>query len=362
MRDDLRCTGGSRGIGSRHVKAGFFGRVAENKAREHAMARMTRRSRNFAVGLVGALVFSAPPLFAESWPQRAVRLIVPTAAGGIPDVPARLFAERLADRWNQPVVVENRPGADTLIGVTAFAGMRDGHALLVSPAAPISVLPVIHDKLPYDPTRDLVPISSIGETFPAVSASESLKIGSLAELVMRARSQPGKVSYNAGTGAFPILFAGFTKSAGIDMLSVSYRDTNVAYQDLAAGRIQIMLTTITGVLPVVQAGKARLLAVTNKQRAPIAPEVPTAAEAGYPDLTFDGLSGFFGPGDMPMELRDRVAADIRAVAAEPAIVNRLAAIGMIVRGSTPAAFAAAIEEQRAKMASIAKSLGAVPAR
>jgi len=146
------------------------------------------------------------------------------------------------------------------------------------------------------------------------------------------------------------------------MLSVSYRDTNVAYQDLAAGRIQIMLTTITGVLPVVQAGKARLLAVTNKQRAPIAPEVPTAAEAGYPDLTFDGLSGFFGPGDMPMELRDRVAADIRAVAAEPAIVNRLAAIGMIVRGSTPVAFAAAIEEQRAKMASIAKSLGAVPVR
>ena len=321
------------------------------------MPAMNRWIRTLAIVAMGAVVLSAAPSLAQTWPQRTVRLIVPVGAGNVPDVPARLFADRLAERWKQPVVVENRPGADALIATAAFASMRDDHTLFVSFAGPISVLPLLHDKLPYDPGRDLVPISTMTDAFAFFAASASLKIGSLTELVTYASAHPGKLNYHAAPGAFPILFGGFMKSAGLDMTYVPYRDTPPAVQDLAEGRIQVMLSAGASNIPLVRAGKIKLLAVTNKQRAPIAPEVPTVAEAGFPDLTYEGFSGFFGPGDISPALRDRIAADIRAVATDPAIADRLAPTGLVVRASTPAEFAAAIEEQRAKMAAIVKLIG-----
>src|SRR5712671_2466153 len=243
-----------------------------------------------ATGLLSSL--APPPAAAEAWPQRVVRLVVPSGPGSSVDVGARLFAERLADRWKHPVVVENRPGAEGIIGVNAFINMHDDHALLVSFAGPISVLPVTQDKLPYDPVHDLVPISSSTDNFATVAATTSWKIGSLSELVSLARSQPGKLNYHAAPGAFPILFAGFAKGAGLDMIPVSYRESIMSTQDLVEGRIQIIMTALTNVLPSAQAGKVRLLAVTNKVRSPLAPEVPTAIEAGFSELTFEGFSGF----------------------------------------------------------------------
>src|SRR5262249_8510573 len=158
----------------------------------------------------------------------------------------------------------------------------------------------------------------------------------------------------------PYLFASFLRSAGLDMIMVPYREFNLAFQDLAEGRLQVALSTLGSVLPHVQAKKVRFLAVTNKTRPPIAPEVPTAVEAGYPALAFEGLFGFFAPRTRPPGGRDRTAADVRGVAGEPAIADRLAAIGQVARGSTPAEFAAAIEEQRAKLADIVKLIGAKP--
>lgn len=320
----------------------------------------TRMWGRLLASVVGVLALSVTPSLGQSWPQRTVRLIVPIPAGAGIDVAARLFADGLAKRWSQAVVVENRPGADGLIGTAAFAGMRDDHTLLFSPAAPISVLPVLHEKLPYDPARDLVPIARATDTFLAVAASASSKIGSLAELVTRARSQPGKLNYFAAAGAFPTLFAGFANSAGIEMVFVSYRDSGLAVQDLAEGRVHVMLSTVTSLLPQVYAGKVRFLAVTNSSRAPIVPEVPTAIEAGYADLAFDGLAGIFGPRDISTERRDRISADVRAIATDPVIADRLAAVGQIARGSTPAEFAAAIAEQRAKIAAIVKLIGTKP--
>jgi len=315
-----------------------------------------------AIGLVVTLALCATPSPAAEWPQRTVRLILPVGASTAPDVTARLFAERLAERWRQPVVVENRPGGDGLVGVSAFVGKRDDHALLFSFAAPISVYPVVHEKLPYDPSRDVVPIASATNTFAAITASQAIRVDSLAEFVAHARTNPGKLNCFPGAGAFPYLFAGFTKSIGLDIVQVSYREQNLAVQDLAEGRIQCMLATITVVLPAVQAGKGRLLAVTNSRRAPLAPEAPTVTEAGYPDLAFEGLLGFFGPRDMPSEVLERISADVRAVAANPSFADRLAAVGQIARGSTPSEFAAEIEIQRAKIASIARALGAKPSQ
>lgn len=315
--------------------------------------RSSARAAGFLVGLIAA----GTTVATEPWPQRAVRLIVPFGSGSAPDVAARLYAERLAARWKRPAIVENRPGAEGLVGVTAFAGMRDDHALLFSPAAPISVFPFTQEKLAYDPARDFVPISSAVDTFGSIAVSSSLKVTSLAELVTLARTQPGKLNWSSGGGAFPTLLAGFAKTAGIDVVQVSYREQNLAIQDLAEGRIQILATTLTPLLPSAQAGKIRLLAVTNERRAPLAPEVPTASEAGHAEFEFEGLVGFFGWRNMPAALRDRISADIRAVAADPVVAKRLVTAGQIARGSTSAEFAEAIEKQRARIEAIVRFIG-----
>jgi tripartite-type tricarboxylate transporter receptor subunit TctC len=312
----------------------------------------TFRRATLAIGCALALIAEANARAAEPWPQRTVRVIVPFGSGSAPDAAARLYAERLAARWQRPVIVENRLGAEGLVGVSAFAGLRDDHALLFSPAAPISVFPFTQEKLAYDPARDFVPISTAVETFGAIAVSASLKVTSLGELVGLARAQPGKLNWTSGGGAFPTLLAGFAKSTGLDLVHVSYREQSLAIHDLAEGRVQILGTTLTALLPLARAGKIRLLAVTNKRRAPIAPDVPSAAETGYRELEFEGLLGFFGWRDMPVMLRDRISADVRAAAADPALVERLAAAGQIVRGSTSAEFANAIEEQRARMEAI----------
>jgi tripartite-type tricarboxylate transporter receptor subunit TctC len=314
------------------------------------MCRLQRRTRICAVGLAVALALSATPSGAQPWPQRAVRIVVPIGPGSSPDVAARVFAERLSVRWGQPVIVENRPGADGLIGTAAFAAAQDDHALLFSFAAPLTVYPVIQDKLSYDPVRDLLPISIAVETFGTISVPVSLPIATLAELVGFARSRPGQLNWATGGGAFPILLAGFMKSTGLEATQVSYRDQNLAVSDTAEGRIHVFATAMTAILPLVEQGKIRVLAVTNTKRAPLWPEVLTATESGYPDLTFEGLIGIFAPRGTPDERREHISAEIRAIAADPSVAKRLGASGQVVRGSTPAEFAAAIEEQRGKIA------------
>jgi len=312
-------------------------------------------------GSLLGLAASASPLHAEPWPQRAIRLIVPVGAGSSTDVAARIYADRLAERWKQPVAVENRPGADGLIGTTAFVGAHDDHALLFSFASPMSVLPLIHTTLPYDPGRDLVPISLASDTFGTLTAHVSLKVGSLKDLVALARSQPGKLN-DFGQGAFPYLLAGFFKSQHLDVVPVSYREVNLAMQDHAQGRVHLVLTSMTVQLPLVQSGLVNFLVVTNSKRSPMIPDVPTAAESGFPELAFEGLTGFFGSRAMSAELADRISRDIRTVAAEPAVAERFAAVGQIARGTTPGEFAAMIEAQRAKIATIVQETGLRPAR
>jgi len=219
---------------------------------------------SLAATLAIALLPSKSLAGADSWPQRTVRVIVPFAAGS--DPAARAFAEQLAKRWKQPVVIENRPGAEGMIGVSTFTSAKDDHTLFYYSAAPITTFPLLHARLPYDPARDLVPISSAAEPVIAVAATESLKTGSLDALVAAARAQPGKLNYYAfNGGSFAILLPGFAKSAGLDMVQVTYRDSSLGIQDLIAGRIHLMMASLMTSLPLAQSGKVRLLAVTNKK-------------------------------------------------------------------------------------------------
>jgi tripartite-type tricarboxylate transporter receptor subunit TctC len=315
------------------------------------------RASTIAVGVMAALALSAMPSFAQLWPQRLVRIVVPIVPGSSPDVAARTFAERLKARWGEPVIVENRPGADGLIGTAEFAAAKDDHVLLFSFAAPLTVYPILKEKLSYDAARDVLPISMAAETFGTIAVPASLPVRTLSELVAFARTNPGQLNWTSGGGAFPILFAGFLQSTGLEMAEIPYRDQNLAVQDTVQGRVHVIATTMTAALPLMQAGKLRVLAVTNKRRSPLWPDIPTATESGYPDLAFDGLIGMFGPRDIPEDRRERIAADIRSIAADPAIAERLAALGQIVRGNTPGEFAAAIEEQRAQITSIVRRIG-----
>ena len=319
--------------------------------------RMIQRSAYaLAVGIVGAFAVWAAPSKAEPWPQRTVRVIVPLPPGTATDLATRMFTEKLSERWRQPVVVENRQGADGIPAVAGFVGARDNHTLLCSFAGIITINPLTYEKLPYDPVRDLVPVVSVAENFIAVAVSETLKVNSLDDFVKLARSQPRKLNWAATPGVPLYAFAALQNATGIEMVQVAYREFAPALQDVGEGRIQAVATGLSLLLPQVQAGKIRLLMLTSRQRSPQAPEVPTAGEAGYPELTFDSVVGLYGWRDMPAELKERIAADVRTVATDPAIAARLASSGSALRVGTPAEFAAAIEKQRAQIAAIARTM------
>lgn len=319
------------------------------------------RRRTFISLLGGAAAWPIVHVSAQSqsWPQRSVKLIVPLSPGTATDVTARLYAEKLSQRWGKPVVVENRPGPDALVAVGALTSARDEHTLLFSFGGPVTINPILNEKLPYDPELDLVPIVSASDSFLAIGVNKALNINSLAELQARARAEPGKLNWAATAGMPQFAFAGFVASAGIDMTTIAYRDFNPALQDLAEGRIAAVATGLLPLLALNQSGKVKILAVTGRTRSPGAPDVPTAIESGFPDVIAEGFQGFFGWRDMPNALRDQIAADVRAVAPElPG--DRLISLGQVVRVGTTADFLAMIADQKSRVAAVVKAGGVKP--
>ena len=290
----------------------------------------------------------------KSWPTRHVRVIVPFAAGSVNDLAARLYADGLSKRWGQPVVIENRPGAETNIGTAAFTSAHDDHTLLYGVASTLTVNPLVFGTMPFDPARDVVPISAGASAILLVAVHIGVPARSLADLARLAQDEPGKLLWGSGPVLPRYVFTAFLKRRGLDMLYVPYRDVATPQADLGEGRLQVLVTSVLASNAPVQSGKARIIAVTSAQRAPMLPDVPTAAEAGYPEMTIDGLSGFFGWRDMPSALRDKISADIQAVAQDPETRARMMASGLLLLGTTPAQFAAAIEDQRVRVGEIAR--------
>ena len=295
---------------------------------------------------------------AADWPTRPVRFIVTLGAGSGADIGARLFADRLSQRWGQPVVVENRPGGDGIVAINAFVGAHDDHVLLFSPTASFTAHPFLHDRLPYKPS-DLVPITRVSNTVIAIAVPTSLGVNSLSELVALARGEPGKLNWAGVTGALDFMFAGWLKQEGLNISKVAYKNPVDAANDLAEARVQVYEASLAIVRPQLQTGKIKLLAVTNTVRAPSEPDLPTVQQAGFSALTLDGLVGLFGRPGMPLALRRRITDDFRAVA-DDTIKDRLNVTGQILNIGGPEEFAASIDDQRAKVASFAKELGIAP--
>jgi len=293
---------------------------------------------------------------AQSWPQRSVRFILPLGPGSGVDIGARLIADRLTQKWGKPVVVENKPGGDAIVAISAFTGANDDHVLLMAPTSTFTAHPFLHEKLPYD-IKDLVPIARVSNTVVAVGVPASLGINSLDDLLKRAKAEPGKLNSASATGANDFVAAGFLKQAGADIARVPYRDTVQAINDLAEGRIQLYVAAYAIMRPQVQAGKVKVIAITNSERAPMLADVPTAKEAGHPGLTIDGLIGLFGPKEMPKELRERIAADVIAAASEPDVAAKIGLTGQIVRPGGADEFAREIEVQSKVVSDAAAAAG-----
>jgi tripartite-type tricarboxylate transporter receptor subunit TctC len=322
------------------------------------MLGMQRLALGVAFGLLAMLVLAAKPSSAQTWPQRTVKFIVTLGPGSGVDIGTRLLADRLSRRWGQPVVVENRPGGDGLVAIGAFVGANDDHVLLAAPSGSFTAHPFMYKSLPYKPA-DIAPVARVSNTIVVVAAPASLEAKSLAELVAMVRAQPGQLNWAGTTASNEFLFAAFLKNAGLSMSKVPYRNLVEAANDLAIGRIQVNVTAYAIVRPQLQAGKVKLLAVTNTTRAAVVPEVPTVIEVGYPQLALDGLVGFFGPPTMPDRIREGIATDVRQ-AMDQAVEERLSLTGQIPNFGGPADFAAEIEQQRARLAAAAKDLGIVP--
>jgi tripartite-type tricarboxylate transporter receptor subunit TctC len=297
------------------------------------------------------------PAAAQGYPQRTVRFILHFGPGAGVDITARMLADRLAARWGKPVVVENRPGGDGIVAINAFTSAQDDHTLLFVPASAFTAHPYTQDKLPYDPERDLLPIATVTVIVVALASPASLKIGSLGDFVAMAQAHPGTLNAAAAAGNSDFILAGFLKQMNLQVAKVPYRDIMQAPNDLAEGRIQLLMSSYASMRGLIEAGKLKVLAVTSRKRVGIAPGIPTVAEAGFPFLGLDGLIGLFAPRGTPDALREGIAADIRAVvAADPTIAERLAATGQVVDVRGPAEFAAGIKEQRDKLAEIARAL------
>jgi len=312
----------------------------------------------FALGLIGLFAFAVTATAEARWPARPVKFIVPLGVGSGADIGARLLADRLSQRWGQPVIVDNRPGGDALVAINAFVSAHDDHVLWFGPSGSFVSHPYQHDSLPYKQS-DLVPIARVSNTIIVVTVPTELHIDTMKQLAERARAEPGKLNWAGVTGTNDFMFNGWLALEHLDMTKVPYKNPVDAAKDLGENRVQVYLPALAIVRPQLDSGKIKLLAVTNTTRTPTQPDLPTVKEAGYPSLTLDGLVGLFGPPEMPAEVRDRIAADIRA-AADDTVKERLVQTGQTPNLGGAEEFAKSIEEQRATVAGMAKVLGLKP--
>jgi tripartite-type tricarboxylate transporter receptor subunit TctC len=286
-----------------------------------------------------------------------------TAPGTGMDSMARHLAESFTRRWGQPVVVDDRPGADGIIAVEALMAARDGHSLFYGSLSVATLLRLMHPRLAFDPVQELLPISLVVEDFIAAAAPASLGVDSLAGLLALARSRPpGALNYATAPGSPYLATRDFLHRAQVEMSFVPYRTSALAIPDMLAGRIHFLVAPISSFQGQAAAaeGGARLLAIAGTHRAPGAPDAPTAAEAGHPELAIPAGNALYGPRDMPAVRRAEVAEAVRLALAEPETARRVARLGYVARGSGPEELAAMLDAARTRWGELARPYGAQP--
>lgn len=308
--------------------------------------------------LVAIAIATTVPAYAQSFPTRPVRMVVPYPPGGANDIVARLLAPSLTQQLGQNVIVDNRGGGNTLIGSEIVAtSAPNGYTLLVV-AAGHAVNPALYKKLPYDTARDFVPVAQFGDGAYVFVAHPGAGVSSVTELIALAKGKPGQVAYaSSSTGNLTHLAAElFNALAGIKMLHVPYKGGNPAMADLLAGRVQVFFSTVAVARPHLQSGKIRALGVTTPKRTPALPNVPPIAEAGLPGYAVSGWYGLVAPKGTPRTAIERLHGVIQAALRQPEIKERLLGVGVEAGDVSSAEFGKLIDSDIAKWIKVAKPL------
>jgi tripartite-type tricarboxylate transporter receptor subunit TctC len=308
-----------------------------------------------------AILLGAAPASAQNYPSKTVRLIVPFPPGGSTETLARLLGVKLAEVWGQQVIIDNRPGAGGIIGTELAArAVPDGYTLLMGSGAPLTILPGLQTKLPYDPLKDFAPIINVAAVPNVIATHPSVPAGNIKELIALARARPGQLTFSTnGTGA-PGHLAGelLNSMSGTRMTHVPYKGAAPATLAVVSGEVSLTITTTTSILPQAKTGRVKIIAVTALQRIPQLPEVLTVAESGLPGYEAISWFGLVAPAAVAPDLLRKIHADALQVLRTRDMQERIASHGATPIANTPEQFRAQIRDDLAKWARIIKLSGA----
>lgn len=316
-------------------------------------------SRRFALALAAASVLGTAAL-AQGWPAKPVRLIVPFPAGGGTDLISREVANKVAHS-GYTFVVDNKPGSGGNLGVDAGAkAPADGYTFVMGQTSNLAINPTLYSKLPYDPTRDLTPISLVASAPLVIVTGADSPYKTLADVVKASKAQPGSINFaTSGNGTVAHLATeSFQKAAGIRMTHIPYKGAAQGATDVISGQVQLYVSSIPTLLGHIRSGKMRALAVTAAKRADDLPQVPTIAESGYPGFEAVTWFGILGPANLPKDVVARFNADINKALQDPELRKKLGSQGADVAGSTPEQFTKLIHDDIARWGRIVRESGA----
>jgi tripartite-type tricarboxylate transporter receptor subunit TctC len=307
---------------------------------------------------VAAFSISLNTAQAETFPSKPIHLIVPFAAGGGVDICARVIGQRMSESLGQPVIVENRPGAGTIVGAEYVArSAPDGYTIMMTTNGQ-TILPSLY-KLPFDPVKDFTPVS-MAVSYPfLLVVNPSVPAKSLQELIGLAKGAPGHMNYgSAGVGTAPNLAMEMLKhDAGVNIVHIPYKGNGPVTVALLGGEIQMMLDTMAGPMPSIRAGKLRPVAITSAVRSALLPDVPTFKESGIPDYVFEGWNGVFAPAGTPDDVVERIRGEIVKALANPEVMKPLSELGYVAIGDTPQHFSTVVSDDFVKNAKIIADAG-----
>jgi tripartite-type tricarboxylate transporter receptor subunit TctC len=323
---------------------------------------MNMRIAALLLGLSGLTAGIAPAaVHAQAFPSKPIRLVVPFPAGSATDGIARVIGASLGTAIGQPVLVENKAGADGAIAATEVArAAPDGYTLLMATNSPMSAVPAMKKVPPYDPIADFTPITDVGRYTFFMVVHPSVPANTIAELVQHAKANPGKLNYATGNTTGIVSTALFASLAGIEMVHVPYKGEPQAMTDLIAGRVQFLVASAATAVPHVREGRLRALAVTLEQRSPVLPDVPTIAEAGLPKFRLTSWAGVFGPAKMPPEVAERLNREFVAAIGRPEVQAAMAKQAFLLTGSSMEKLGSLVREQLDSYRSTLKAAGIEP--
>ena len=317
------------------------------------------KRRTFTLAVAVAVLGTMPTAFAQSWPDKPVRILVPAPAGSSLDVLARTIGDRLKDKHNQPFIVENKPAAGGTVATAEVAkSAPDGHTILLGFNGPLSTGPLIQ-KVPYDVAKDLAPVIITSSQPSVLAVNASLPVRNVGELVAYAKANPGKVNYaSVGNGSSSHLVAELLKSmAGFDAVHVPFNGSPPAVLSTVQGETQMIFAVMQPLQAQIQAGKLRPIGVTTARRFPLLPESPAIAESGYPGFEALAWNGLVVAAGTPKPIVDRINAEVNAVFKMPDVLQKLNGLGFDLIGGTPDDFARLLKSEHERWSSVVKKLG-----